>query len=1019
MTNAGNITVILFTASLTLFAQAPLSSSAYRVLGQPDFVSNAFNQPKGNEVANPIGIALDSQNGVVRLYVADTANNRVLGWPDANAAQAGNVADVVLGQPDLYTTGAISIGGPTLNGPTSVAVQPGTGNVFVADFGKNRVLRFKKPFDNPGQYAPDVVYGQTDFNGRSANAGGLSASSLRSPRTVAFDADKNLWVSDSDNNRVLRYPANQLDANHPAADLVLGQSDFTTGAANAGGIAAGTMSSPAGLAFDSKGNLYVVDSGNNRVLVFTPPFTKGMAATGLIGQTRFNSRAIAPASSSTMAAPQGVAVASDGSIYVAVAAENRVLVFDPPVAAAPLMGPAAKAVIGQTDYTSTSANAGSAPVASVVSLSAPADVKIGTDNRVYIADSGNNRITSYVLGSKSASGVTGQPNFAANSVNQVKAAAFSAPFKAVIDYSQSPYPLYISDTANNRVLIWRDAIRYRNGSPADQVIGQPNLESGVPNYGSFKTDATTAGSLLQPRGLAVDSLGNLYVADSGNNRVLRYPRPVSQSGAIVPDAVWGQPDFLTNRATAAVSQLSLLQPRGVTIAPNGHLIVADTGNNRVLEYITDNPTAVRVFGQSNFTTGIRAATASAQSLSSPQGVFVDGLSNLYVADSGDNRVVVFSNISTAPATGAAASTVVGQGTLVDSQAGSGASRLNSPADVFVISDGSLFVSDTGNSRVLMFPSFAFLPAAGGAATFVFGQQNLQTSLANWNNRTGLGTPEALFFPMGIFFDRQSTMYVADTGNNRVLQVLRPVSVVNGASFVASAPVCVGAWVTLFGTSLADDAVLAGEVPYPKVLRNRSILINDEVFAPLYYVSGPQFNFQMPSGVPQGQNRIAVRVADTEELMAGGMVSVAAVSPAVFLSCMDNGAARPCVTNADGLLNTPTNPAPKGSYITIYGTGQGEVNPAVNDGEPAPSSEPLARTVATPTTDGVTCVTSAGALCVAMGSKFADIQFSGLAPGFVGLWQLNVKIPEDTATGSVPVRVVIHSVPSNTITVSVK
>ena len=85
---------------------------------------------------------------------------------------------------------------------------------------------------------------------------------------------------------------------------------------------------------------------------------------------------------------------------------------------------------------------------------------------------------------------------------------------------------------------------------------------------------------------------------------------------------------------------------------------------------------------------------------------------------------------------------------------------------------------------------------------------------------------------------------------------------------------------------------------------------------------------------------------------------------------------------------------------------------------APSS-PLSSTVTIPTADGRACVTSQPAMCVAIGSTFGEIQYSGLAPGYVGLWQINVKIPADAPTGNVALRVLINGVPSNIVSVAIR
>jgi uncharacterized protein (TIGR03437 family) len=158
--------------------------------------------------------------------------------------------------------------------------------------------------------------------------------------------------------------------------------------------------------------------------------------------------------------------------------------------------------------------------------------------------------------------------------------------------------------------------------------------------------------------------------------------------------------------------------------------------------------------------------------------------------------------------------------------------------------------------------------------------------------------------------------------------------------------------------------------------------------------------------------------DTNELLAGGVLSVSEAGPG-FFTANQNGVGQILALNQDGTQNGPSNPAALGSVVSLFGTGQGPVNPAVASGEAAPSS-PLATTVAAPTADGTTCLTVQPSVCVAIGSTFGDVQFSGLAPGFVGLWQLNVRIPEGALTGdAVPIRAIVRGVSSNLPTLAIR
>jgi hypothetical protein len=267
----------------------------------------------------------------------------------------------------------------------------------------------------------DLIVGQKDLNGRAPNEG----QSAPSEKTVAFatatstfraglafDAQGNLWVSDPGNNRALRFPVSSLGGsatNEPAADLVLGQTSFTSNTipANATRNMKNFLAQPSGLAFDPRGRLFVADAAN-RVVVYTPPLFLGQPAARILGviltpnPPQVNESTLgALASNGAALPPEGVFFVG-GNPYVADTGNARILGYDPfdqwpdeSVA----FSPPAKVIIGQRNFQTSQSNQG-IPQPSDMTLAGPqpnpnvggpvAGVFAGTD--LFVVDSGNNRV---------------------------------------------------------------------------------------------------------------------------------------------------------------------------------------------------------------------------------------------------------------------------------------------------------------------------------------------------------------------------------------------------------------------------------------------------------------------------------------------------------------------------------------------------------------------------------------------------------------------------------------------------
>ena len=172
----------------------------------------------------------------------------------------------------------------------------------------------------------------------------------------------------------------------------------------------------------------------------------------------------------------------------------------------------------------------------------------------------------------------------------------------------------------------------------DRVFGQS---------GSFVTQGCglTAASLCSPSGVAVDSAGNVYIADTANNRVLEYNTPLTTD--TIADRVFGQGGSFTSSTCnlVGISASSLCQPLDVAVDSSDNLYVVDWQNNRALEYFTPISTdtiADRVFGQlGSMTTGTYTTTPTADTLTNPVSVAVDAAGDVYIADRGMHRILEY------------------------------------------------------------------------------------------------------------------------------------------------------------------------------------------------------------------------------------------------------------------------------------------------------------------------------------------------------------------------------------------
>jgi len=326
-------------------------------------------------------------------------------------------------------------------------------------------------------------------------------------------------------------------------------------AGSEGGYAEGTgtaarFNGPAGVAVDAEGNVYVADSANHRLRKIAPDgAVTTLAGSGQVGSTD------GPAAEATFSALTGIALAESSALYIADSVEQdphpmRVRVVTPEGSVTTLAG---SSEAGYKDGPGADAR-----------FKSPASLTVDRAGNIYVADTTNNRIRR-ISPEGEVTTLAGplESGYAAGYADGPAAEAlFQGPRSVAVDEAGN---VYVADTGNHCIRVI---------SPAGQV----STLAGAPEPG-YEDGQGTAARFNFPSGIAVDTKGNLYVADTANHRV----RKVTPESVVTTLAGNGTP----GNADGPALQAQFRAPEGVAVDANGNVIVADTGNNRIRKVIVN------------------------------------------------------------------------------------------------------------------------------------------------------------------------------------------------------------------------------------------------------------------------------------------------------------------------------------------------------------------------------------------------------------------------------------------------
>ncbi len=568
----------------------------------------------------------------------------------------------------------------------------------------------------------DVVLGQADMAYPFANR--TDARGVVRPSSVAVDTSATpyrLYVVDTGNRRVLGYKAPLASERPVRADLVIGQPDPYCGFFNETEAGAARLLTPLCAAVDAEGNLYVSDAGYHRILEFDRPFETDTRADRVFGQ--------------------GESLDAFGPNQGGISA--RSLAFPNGICV---------------------------------------DQRTGN---LWVADAGNNRVLCYfapMTTDRVADLVIGQRDFNTILINAggISAQSLYGP----MDVALSADDVIVSDSGNKRVLIYEDPLR--TGVTADHVLGQDgSFQTAKQGCGPFRfgfPTALTAGA-SGPAG----SPTRILVSDSGNNRILMFDRPGSETSyptgldnrlrrmlvlpgprSLQPIGLWGQGENLHTGEPnfRGPGPGALSYPTGMAVAPDGMLWVADRDNHRVLGFdngVRGDRAADHVIGQIDLRRGT-PNFVDGLCFSSPRDVAIDRCvqpNRLYVCDFDNNRILGYASTKDLGPQ-AQPSLVIGQPDVWSDTPGAGPAGLFLPTAIAVDSAGGLFAVDRENNRVLWFKD-PF--RTDTIADRVFGQPDLESTAPN----CGGISARSLNRPEGVAVDNRGNLYLADTRNHRILR----------------------------------------------------------------------------------------------------------------------------------------------------------------------------------------------------------------------------------------------------------